>query len=66
MKKKSIDPIKDAVKTLRDDIEELESNFETLNFENTSKVKKLKSIADRITNSAKRVQILVKDNTYSP
>jgi len=59
-------PVKiiEAVKTLKEDVEELEQYFEHWDFQSTSGGKKIMSIAKRIVNSAKRVPILVKENTY--
>ena len=62
----NIDTIIEAVKTLKKDVEELESNFESWDSQSTAGGKRLKSIAERILLSARRVKNLVKDNTYSP
>ena len=62
----NIDSIKEAIGTLQKDIEELESNFGHWDNRSTAGGKMLRSIAERILLSSKRVQNLVKDNTYSP
>jgi len=64
--KGNIDTIKESVEILKKDVEELELNFDRWDFESTAGGKQLRSIAERILLSAKRVKNLVKDNTYSP
>lgn len=63
---RNIDAIITAVKTLKNDVKELESHFGSWDFQSTAGGKRLKSIAERILLSGKRVKNLVKDNTYSP
>jgi hypothetical protein len=63
---KSVEAVAAAVKTLRDDIKELESNFAYWDSESTAGGKRLRSIAQRIVLSGRRVETLVKENTYSP
>ena len=63
---RNIDTIIAAVETLKKDIEELESHFGSWDFQSTAGGKQLKSIAERILLSGKRVKSFVKDNTYSP
>lgn len=63
---KGIETIKAAVEILKKDIEELESKFGNWDSGSTIGGKKLKSIAERILLSGKRVKTLVKENTYSP
>jgi hypothetical protein len=64
--KVNIDAVKESIETLKKDVEELESNFDKWDSKSTAGGKPLRSIAGRILLSAKRVDNLVKDNTYSP
>jgi len=62
----NIDAIKDQARRLRLDIEELESHFDHWDSGSTAGGKKLRSIAKRIIFSAKRLEALVHENTYTP
>ena len=60
---RNIDTIKAAVETLKKDIEELESNFESWDSQSTAGGRRLKSIAERILLSGKRVNFAIFRNS---
>jgi len=56
--------IKDAIRHLRADIDELEEHIPHWISENTDGTKRYRPLARRIILSAERLQELVKENTY--
>jgi hypothetical protein len=61
----NINPMRSQVELLRSDISELELHFENWDSRSTSGGRRLRSIAGRIILSARRLEKLVKENTYS-
>lgn len=61
-----IDKLTAAVKLLRDDISELEGEFANWDAGSAAGGKRLRFIARRITLGSQRLEVLVKENTYSP
>jgi hypothetical protein len=59
-------PMKEETARLKQEIGELESHFDGWKGEHLPDGKKLRAIADRIVLSAKRVEVFVRENTYSP
>jgi hypothetical protein len=64
--KPDIAPIKAETARLKQEIGELESHFDDWKGEHLPDGKKLRAIAERIKLSAKRVEVFVRENTYSP
>ncbi len=64
--KADIDKLTAAVKLLRDEVSELEGEFAKWDAGSTAGGKRLRSIARRITFGSQRLELLVKENTYSP
>ncbi len=61
-----IDKLTEAVKLLRDELSELEAEFAKGEAGSTAGGKILRSIARRITLGSQRLELFVKENTYSP
>jgi hypothetical protein len=62
----NIDSIKAQIKTLRDDITDLEAQLPRWNPDNLAGAKQPRLIARRIVQSSQRLETLVKENTFSP
>lgn len=58
--------IQDQISRLMDDIEEVRNAIPNWNARNNEVGRQLRSIAGRIVLSAKRLEALVKENTYTP
>lgn len=58
------DTLRKEIKRLREEISELESNFDAWNGANAAGGRILRSMAKRISLAAKRVEALVSENTY--
>jgi hypothetical protein len=59
-------PIKNQLEVLRAELAELEAQLPRWNSDNLAGAKLPRSIARRIVLSAKRLEALVKENTFSP
>lgn len=57
--------IQAAIAQLRADIDEMDAELPKWDNESTQGTKKYRSIAERITTSAKRLSVLVREHTYS-
>lgn len=66
MMEPGIDAIRNQVELLRSDVAELESHFASWDSQSTKGGRRLRSIVQRIVLSSKRLQVLVKENTYAP
>jgi hypothetical protein len=64
--KADLDLMKQQITILRSDIEALEREFPRWNADNIAGAKQPRLIASRIIHSAKRLESLVKENTFSP
>lgn len=64
--KADIDKLTASVKLLRNEVSELEAEFAKWDAESTAGGKRLRSIARRITLGSQRLELFVKENTYSP
>lgn len=63
--KADMDKLTAAVKLLRDEVSELEAEFAKWDAGSTAGGKRLRSIARRITLGSRRLEVFVKENTYS-
>ncbi len=61
-----LEKLKTAARQLKEDLEELESQYPTWDAGSTAGGRRLRSIARRIVLAAQRIEALVKENTYSP
>lgn len=61
-----LDKLKAASHQLKEVLEELESHYPTWDAGSTAGGRRLRSIAKRVVLAAKRLEALVKENTYSP
>jgi hypothetical protein len=59
-------PVKDQLDRLRAELDEMEAHLPRWNADNLAGAKIPRSIAQRIVLSAKRLEVLVKENTFSP
>lgn len=66
MKEPNLESIRDQIKRLRDEITEIENHIPKWDAQSTSGGRLLRSIARRLVLSTKRLEALVKENTYSP
>ncbi|MBC8419898.1 MAG: hypothetical protein H8E10_15030 [Desulfobacterales bacterium] len=62
----SLDAVRRQIAVLREEILELESHLSDWDSGSTSGGRELRSIAGRIILSSKRLEALVKENTYAP
>ncbi len=63
--KADFDKLAAAVKLLRDEVSELEGEFANWDAGSTAGGKRLRFIARRIVLGSQRLEVLVKENTYS-
>ena len=66
MPEPNVESIRDQIELLKGEIAEIESHIPKWDANSTHGGKLLRSIAKRIVLSTKRLEVLVKENTYSP
>jgi tRNA C32,U32 (ribose-2'-O)-methylase TrmJ len=66
MREPNLQAIQDQISRLMGDIEEVRQEIPTWNAHNTEAGRRLRSIAGRVVLSAKTLESLVKENTYTP
>ncbi len=62
----NLESIRDQIESLKAEIAEIESHIPRWDADSTMGGRFLRSIAKRIVLSSKRLEALVKENTYSP
>jgi ribosomal protein S15P/S13E len=66
MKEPNLESIQDQIRRLKDEIAEIEDHIPNWDAHSTRGGRLLRSIAKRIISSTRRLEILVRENTYSP
>ena len=61
-----LDKLKEGASQLRKDLADLESHFSKWDSQTTDGGRRLRSIANRVVLTARRLESLVKENTYAP